>query len=109
MRTVEQCAAPPAAMEYAAKVRKCLGAHARQVILFGSQARGDATVASDYDFVIVVNNGSRELREMIGDVGADLLNESEALCAAMIYDGEQWEKVRQSPLGWNVEREGVLL
>jgi|EPASupsiteSAE347_1022098.scaffolds.fasta_scaffold55211_2 predicted nucleotidyltransferase len=109
MRTVEQCAAPPAAMEYAAKVRKCLGAHARQVILFGSQARGDATVASDYDFVIVVDKRSRELREMIGDVGADLLNESEALCAAMIYDGEQWEKVRQSPLGWNVEREGVLL
>lgn len=109
MRTLEQCAAPPVAMEYAQEVRTRLGSHARQIILFGSQARREATSGSDYDFVIVVDERSRALRELILDAGGRLLDEREALCAALVYDDAEWERVRRSPLGWNVEREGVLL
>ena len=28
---------------------------------------------------------------------------------ALVYDGRQWENVLGSPLGWNIEREGILL
>lgn len=100
---------PPVAVEYAAEVRRRLGAHAQSIVLFGSHARGDATPGSDYDFVVVVDAMSRVWREHILDAGVSLLNSRDALCAALLYDRAQWERVSHSPLGWNVAREGVVL
>ena len=46
--------APPrgSANRPAALVRAKLGDHVKQIVLFGSQARGDATEYSDYDFLV---------------------------------------------------------
>ena len=41
------------ATEYAEEIRKRLGGHVRQVILFGSRARGDAVDGSDYDLSLI--------------------------------------------------------
>ncbi len=109
MRTTREFQPSSVAVEYAQEVRARLGRHARHIILFGSQARGDANRGSDYDFIIVVDERSRRVRESIVDAGGTLLNRREALCAALVYDNAEWERVRQSPLGWNAEREGVLL
>ena len=81
----------------------------QQIILFGSQARGDATERSDYDFVVVVDGRTPELRDRVSDIGAEMLSRREELCAALLYDTVEWEWERRSPLGWNVEREGVVL
>jgi len=109
MRTAQDTPAPPVAIEYAREVRNRLGPHVRQIILFGSQARGSATERSDYDFVVVVDTFSRELRDLVSDAGGDLLLRKEELCAALVYDTAEWEWERRSPLGWNIEREGILL
>ena len=90
-------------------MRNRLGPHVQQIILFGSQARGDATTRSDYDFVVVLDEFSRDLRNLVSDAGADMLGRREELCAALVYDTRQWERVRHSPLGWNIEREGVQI
>ena len=100
---------PPVAVEYAREVRKRLGPHARQIILFGSQARGDATERSDYDFVVVVDNLTRELEDLVLNSGCGLLEDQGELCAALVYDSRQWADVLQSPLGWNIDREGIRL
>jgi predicted nucleotidyltransferase len=109
MRTAHDATPPPVAVEYAREVRNRLGPHVRQIILFGSQARGDATVRSDYDFVVVLDTRTCELRDLVSDAGAMMLDRSDELCAALVYDGRQWENVLGSPLGWNIEREGILL
>jgi predicted nucleotidyltransferase len=109
MRTASEVQPPAVALEYAREVRSRLGRHVRQIILFGSQARGDAGEGSDYDFIIVVDKRTRALRDMISEAGCELLNRKDSLCAALVYDGDQWEQVRGSPLGWNAEKEGVLL
>jgi predicted nucleotidyltransferase len=109
MKTSHDRPAPPVAQEYAKEVRLRLGEQARQVILFGSQARGDAQAGSDYDFIVVVDERTRQLRELLADAGDQLLDRCEALCAATVYDQAQWRLVHDSPLGWNVERDGVLL
>jgi predicted nucleotidyltransferase len=109
MRTINDIQPPPVAVEYAREVRNRLGNHVRQIILFGSQARGDATERSDYDFIVVVDERTRALREALLDAGGRLMDEREELCAAVLYDADEWETARRSPLGWNVEREGVLL
>ena len=100
---------PGIAVEYAAEVRRRLGSHAQRNVLFGSHARGEATPASDYDFIVVVDARGPALREQLLEAGVSLLDRREALCAPLLYDAGQWERVRVSPLGWNVEREGVAL
>ena len=109
MRTLNDTMPPPVAVEYAREVRNRLGPHARQIILFGSQERGDATERSDYDFVVVVDERTRELRNLVSDAGAEMLGRVDALCAALVYDGGQWAEVLESPLGWNIDREGIRL
>jgi hypothetical protein len=107
MRTNEQI--PPVAKEYADEVRRKLGNRVQRIVLFGSHARGDATEASDYDFAVVVDAATRSGRDAITDAGVRLLNERNVLCAALVYDPEQWARMLQTPLGWNVEREGIPL
>ena len=109
MRTAQDIQPPPVAAEYARDVRSRLGPHVRQIILFGSQARGDATSRSDYDFVVVLDELTRELRNMVLDSGCGLLEEQGELCAALVYDSQQWADVLESPLGWNIVREGISL
>jgi len=109
MKTLAEAHPPEAALEYAEEVRKRLGRHARQIILFGSQARGEATERSDHDFVVIVDRRTSEARALVSAAGGTLLDRREALCAALIYDDAEWREVLQSPLGWNIEREGVVL
>lgn len=109
MRTAHDIAPPPVAVEYAQAVRNRLGPHVRQIILFGSQARGDATTSSDYDFVVVLDERTHEAQNLVSDAGGELLFRREELCAALVYGSNEWDFERRSPLGWNVEREGIQL
>ncbi len=100
---------PPEALRYANEVRRRLGNHVKQVVLFGSRARGDASDASDYDFVVVLDSKEKAFREQIIDVGVMMLNATDRLFTALVYGPDEWSSVRSSPLGWNIQREGVLL
>jgi len=100
---------PEVARRYAREVHRRLGRHVRELILFGSHARGDASVASDYDFIVVLDRADRALREAILDAGVKMLDDENALCAALVYGPDQWERVKESPLGWNVQQEGIEL
>ncbi|MBI4560200.1 MAG: nucleotidyltransferase domain-containing protein [Candidatus Hydrogenedentes bacterium] len=100
---------PLIAVEYAREIRRRLGTHVNQIVLFGSQARGHASDASDYDFVVVVDRLDRSLRDQVLDASASLMDRRSVLCAALVYDLRQWDKVRQTPLGWNIDREGLAL
>jgi predicted nucleotidyltransferase len=95
--------------EYTRAIREHLGECLQSVILFGSRARGDARDGSDYDVLVVVRGPSLPAKHMVADIGADMLYRHDQLFAALVYDAEQWEEVRHSPLGWNIEREGVAI
>ena len=100
---------PRIARRYARASREELAQQVRSIVLFGSQARGDARPGSDFDFVVVLDRIDRVARDKVSAAGAELLNETNRLCSALIYSPEQWDMVRQSPLGWNVVREGIVL
>ena len=95
------------AREYAALVRAKLGDHVKQIVLFGSQARGDATEYSDYDFLVVVDTHPASVRDAILDAGVQMLNEYDQVFAALLYSEEQWRELSRFPLGWNIQREGT--
>ena len=97
------------AREYAGIVREKLGRHVMQIVLFGSQARGDAREGSDYDFLVVVDERTRSAREAVLDAGVEMLNRYDQLFAALLYSDEEWRESRQFPLGWNIHREGITV
>jgi len=101
--------APDPAQEYAAILRDKLGDRLKQVILFGSQARGEAIEGSDYDVVVVVDRRTPEVRELVLDADVEMMNRHETLFAALLYDERQWQEAQDFPLAWNIEREGIRL
>ncbi|HOE01261.1 MAG TPA: nucleotidyltransferase domain-containing protein [Kiritimatiellia bacterium] len=103
------CAIPRLARRYAQAIRQDLTDQVRLIALYGSRARGDAHAGSDYDFLVVLSSPTQKERETVTAAGAKLLAETDQLCTALVYSPEQWERVQQSPLGWNILREGVEL
>lgn len=95
------------ATEYADEIRKRLGGHVRQVVLFGSQARGDAREGSDFDFLVVVDQRTREIRDAVLDAGVTMMNRYDRLFASLLYSDEEWRNVQRYPLGWNIMKEGM--
>jgi predicted nucleotidyltransferase len=90
-------------------VRERLGPRVRQVVLFGSRARGEGREYSDYDDVVVVDRRSADVREAILAIEVDLMNRYGSLVACLLRDEREWEASRRMPIGLNVAREGVPL
>ena len=97
------------AKEYSEKVRTALGAQVREIILFGSRARGEQKKYSDYDVLIVVNKRDREIVKKIRKIAVGILDEHERLIGNIVYDVEEWERKKAYPLGININREGIRL
>jgi uncharacterized protein len=79
-----------------------------QVILFGSQARGDAERGSDIDVLVVLRgevSPCDEIARTIEDVADVSLRHNEVVSCVFV-SAEQFERER-SPLLLNIRREGV--
>lgn len=97
------------AKEYGQLIRMKLGPHVKQIVLFGSQARGNAQEGSDYDFLVVVDERTRDIREAVLDVGVEMLNRHDRLFATILYSEEEWRESSRFPLGWNIQCEGIAV
>ena len=78
------------------------------VVLFGSQARGDATLKSDIDVMIVLRGEvwpGQEI-ERTGGIVAELSLKYDVLLST-IFESEQDFRRGGSPLLINVRREGI--
>jgi predicted nucleotidyltransferase len=81
-----------------------------RLVLFGSQARGDAEPGSDIDVLVVLQgivSPCEEIARTINDVADISLAYNEVVSCVFVSE-EQFERER-SPLLLNVRREGVPL
>ncbi|MBI4786452.1 MAG: nucleotidyltransferase domain-containing protein [Chloroflexi bacterium] len=78
-----------------------------RVILFGSQARGDADDESDVDLMIVARNGDQHLDQ----VKAFYKRERVSSITALIYTDDEYRGIQaiKLPLYVNVRRDGIEL
>lgn len=84
------------------------GARLVEVVLFGSQARGDASIGSDIDVMVVLRGGVQpgEELEQTGDLVAALSLKYDVLIS-VVFRSEEAFRYAQTPLLVNVRREGV--
>lgn len=82
------------------------------VILYGSRARRDARSASDWDFLILVDQSlSRNLIKTLRHRLYDLELETDRIISSIIRTKAEWNSPQYAvmPFKTEVEREGVLL
>jgi predicted nucleotidyltransferase len=92
------------------KLAELYGERLVEMVLYGSQARGDVTLESDIDVLVVlegsVNPGDEIART--GDVVTALSLEHNTVISCLFVSAERFHN-EQSPLLLNVRREGVRI
>ncbi|MFH1927488.1 MAG: nucleotidyltransferase domain-containing protein [Chloroflexota bacterium] len=78
-----------------------------RIILFGSQARGEADIYSDYD-VIVIKRTDRPFLERLRDM-VPYLVEFDRPAEILVYTPEEFAQMGEIGLGWVIQKEGVIL
>ena len=87
---------------------KMYGERIKQVILYGSQVRGEATKDSDVDILVVVDESliPFEVRKNLSDLLFDMLLEDGELVSVIVVP-EPFFKNYNSPFLLNVRKQGV--
>jgi predicted nucleotidyltransferase len=98
----------PVITELKERLKELYGDSLEQVVLFGSQARGDAAAGSDIDVLVVLKGPVSPGKEIsrTGEITAllSLLHDVVISCTFVSVDRYETEK---SPLLLNFHREGV--
>ncbi len=104
-----QFTADPVVVDFATHLKQALGAHLRELWLFGSRARGEARPDSDYDLLILVDRDAKELRERVLDLQVEMLDRHDALVTTLLHTQDDWRRQQGYPLAINIAREAVRL
>jgi len=81
-----------------------------QIILFGSHARGDSKVDSDWDFLIITSKPLDEENKI--EMQKRLYNtelETEEVISPIIHFKEEWENLSIIPLYQIINEEGIRI
>ncbi|MDQ6905317.1 MAG: nucleotidyltransferase domain-containing protein [Chloroflexota bacterium] len=89
----------------------CYGERLKRLVLFGSQARGDADPESDIDVLVVLAGpvDTAEEWKRTGDMLYDLMCAHECILISCIFMDEERFTTRNGPLLRNIRREGVIV
>jgi predicted nucleotidyltransferase len=83
----------------------------RRTILFGSKARGDSSIWSDIDILVIVDDEEWQFKHAISSLGADISLEFDVLIGPRVISEERWERMGREDFGLyrNIAAEGIPL
>jgi predicted nucleotidyltransferase len=81
-----------------------------KVILFGSKARGDSRITSDWDFLILAStNPSENYKRAIRDKLLDTELEAGEVISTIIFSQGKWNDYQVTPFYKNIIKDGIEL
>ena len=96
------------AREFASELRGRAAFGIRDILVYGSVARGEATEASDID-VIVVHSDEPLPGDVSTDVAAEMMNRHNTLVSVLDCSASEFDRLLRFPFGWQVSKEAVAL
>lgn len=95
------------------QVRELLGDRVKQIILYGSYARGDYNDSSDVDIMILTDLSFEEIekyRDDISDIAFDIELETGIILSPIVKNIDKYNaRVDIVPFYANIQKEGVVL
>jgi predicted nucleotidyltransferase len=100
--------------EVVSTIKPILKDNLQKVILYGSYARGEATLDSDIDLLILVNSDSESCWDLfvnhISEHISDLELKHEEAINTLVRNYEMFQKqIEYNPLYKNIQKEGIIL
>ncbi len=90
------------------EVENRLGSHLKRVILFGSRAKGTQSVHSDYDLLIVVDDVSPTINDIVDEVTGEVLYKYNSVISAFVLSELKFMQKDKHPFLMNAIREGIV-
>jgi predicted nucleotidyltransferase len=99
----------PVLARFRAALDELYGGRIERVVLFGSRARGDAHLDSDYDVAVFLRDLTDRWREIdrLAAIETDILTETGHFIHAMPYRAGSYRE--RTPLMHEIRREGIDL
>ncbi|NLF83566.1 MAG: nucleotidyltransferase domain-containing protein [Candidatus Gastranaerophilales bacterium] len=96
--------------DFKANISVLYGDRIKQIILFGSHARGDADEASDIDIMIVLKGNISPAEEIkrSSELIADLSLKFDTVISCL-FASENKFQLKKTPLYLNIKKEGIVL
>jgi predicted nucleotidyltransferase len=67
------------------------------VVLYGSKARGEATIASDIDLLIILTNDAQPQRHLVSDIASDISVWHNVLILPHVISLSRWQEMSRTP------------
>jgi predicted nucleotidyltransferase len=95
---------------FVVELQAVYGARLEHVVLYGSQARGEAAAGSDIDTLVVLGPGGDFWREFhrIGPIASRVSLEHDVVISAIPVDHDEY-RTGEAPLLVNARREGTMV
>jgi predicted nucleotidyltransferase len=99
------------ARRFAHDVKKLLGESVRDIILFGSVARGDYQTNSDIDILVIVDENPWNAQKRISDLVVEYLLKYGVYISAKAISIDEFEFMQSIETAFytNIKREGISL
>lgn len=82
----------------------------KEIVLFGSKARGDSDAESDLDVLVVLNDEvDDDIRKKVFSLSFELELKYDVIFGILVEQKDFWDspRGRSMPIRWNIDKEGI--